>query len=166
MRQHQYFVSILCLISLAIFSNCKKEESIKEIPGIQDFRISKDTLIQSIIPTRDEFLLEFTFINEKGKSGFLNDTDTIIMAYCDERINLKYPSVLISPTPPNPKIVAINDGNISVRIPTTCCIYTDGRSPCEHEPNIYQTVAYKFTFETNFGQILPDQNISFILNCE
>lgn len=60
---------LLYLIILLFVYSCKKEEMIKEIPGIYDFSISKDTLRQSIF-NEDEYLLEFRFINEKGKADF------------------------------------------------------------------------------------------------
>ncbi|GEM_PF-4112627 len=169
MIQNKWLINnlFLYLIILVVFSNCKKEETAKEIPGIQDFRISKDTLVQSAL-NADEFLLEFTFINEKGESGFLSDTDIITMDFVDKRSDFRLPRILISPSSASINLngVAINKGNISIRIPTTCCIYTDGNAPCERKPNIYQTVEYEFMFETNFGQTLSNQNISFILSCE
>lgn len=89
------------------------------------------------------------------------------MDYYDKRLeDFMQPRVIISSIGSNLKRVQINEGNISVRMPTTCCIYTDGTSACESKSNTYQTVPYEFIFETNFGQRLSNQNISLTLNCE
>jgi len=163
MIQKKWLGNILLILSIVIFSNCKKEKIVKEIPGIQNFRFTRDTVLQSNI-NDEEVYIEFTLINIEGERGFLNQTDIISVNAVDKRDGFKLAPIMI--TANNAPTTIINEGHIVQYFFTSCCIYTDGTFPCTEKPNIYQTVEYEFTFETNFEQTFPKQSISYVLNCK
>lgn len=126
--------SYLPVISIfLILWSCATDPGFSDIPEIEFISVSKDTLIQNSLNT-DSLFLTIAFRDGDGDlgSGASGITQNIILT--DTRTGTVFDRFKIPAIPVNGLSSGI-EGEITMKVFTTCCIYPDGTPPCLAPPN-------------------------------
>ena len=138
-------LGILCLLLLGftLFQFCVKPPDYPDEPVIEFQSISKNTLRQSALPgPLDSVLVTLTFTDGDGDLGSEgNDFNIFIMDGRDSFPRDPYRLPYVAPQGTGNGI----SGDISIRLPSLCCIYTepDGtKRACGSVPVQLDTLSY------------------------
>ncbi len=136
-----------------VASTCVDPPDYPDEPVIEYLSLSKNFLIQSSLG-EDSVLITFSFTDGDGDLGFKDDSESIFIV--DGRDSFNKPPYRI------PYIEQQGAGNgisgeISILLPTTCCIYSvqSGIPPCEINiaPQALDTVFYLISIKDRAGHV-------------
>jgi hypothetical protein len=96
-------------------------------PYIEFISLSKNSMLQSSIPNKDSTLLTLYFTDGDGDLG---SDDSLAIFLIDKRDDFKQPGFRI-PFIGEQGVGKGISGELYIAIPTTCCYFEDGRTPCE-----------------------------------
>jgi hypothetical protein len=144
------FVSAVLITGL--LPACVQPPDYPDEPVIAFLRLSKPSMLQSTLGN-DSIVVTFGFTDGDGDLGFRDNSESIFIV--DGRDSFIKPSYRI------PYIEQQGAGNgisgeISIVIPTTCCIYppSTGIPPCETgalAPQVFDTVFYLISIQDRAG---------------
>ncbi|MCK6694594.1 MAG: hypothetical protein L6Q97_21160 [Thermoanaerobaculia bacterium] len=153
MQKTTFRITLLCLTGLAILSYCVQPPDYPDEPVIEFKNQSKNQMFQSKFG-QDSVTITFTFTDGDGDLGFTDDQESIFII--DGRDSFAKPSYRI------PYIEQQGAGNgisgeISIVVPTTCCIYPGtGIPPCDTSasaPRMRDTVFYYLQIKDRAGHL-------------
>lgn len=159
-----YFIFTIVIVSFCITS-CTNNPGFDDVPEIEFIGFTKSAMDQGDLNT-DSLFMTFSFRDGDGDlgSGGNNIRENIIIT--DGRTGDIYDFFKI-PDIPNPGVQNGLEGEITIKLFTTCCIFPDSIPPC-------QSPLQFPTNELNFGIVLKDDagnesevvtTPSIILNC-
>ena len=124
-------ISALFLLFLSL-SHCAIDPGFSDIPEIEFVSFSKDTLIQNSLNT-DSLFLTIAFRDGDGDlgSGDQSVMENIILT--DERTGVIFDRFVV-PEIPVSGISSGIEGEIIMKVFTTCCVFPDGTPPCLSPP--------------------------------
>lgn len=152
MKEITWTISILLLSALILLPFCVKPPNYPDEPVIEFKSLSKNVMYQSTFG-QDSVVITFTFTDGDGDLGFKDFEESIFIV--DGRDTFSKPSYRI------PYIEQQGAGNgisgdISIVVPTTCCIYPKPYIPCDTSQNAPQqldTVFYWIRIKDRAGHI-------------
>ncbi len=109
-------------------SACATDPGFSDTPEIEFISLSKDTMVQNSLNT-DSLFLTIAFRDGDGNigSGSMDVTENIILT--DARTGVVFDRFRI-PEIPISDIDSGIEGEITMKVFTTCCIFPDGTPPC------------------------------------
>lgn len=117
---------LLFLLTLAA-SSCGDDSTGSTAPVIEYLGINDDTLMQSSLNI-DSIFLRISFEDQDGDIGGTPMRNLVII---DKRTDEEYDAFRL---PELPKVNDGIEGEVTVRIFTTCCIFPENIPPCEAPP--------------------------------
>ena len=153
MQKTTLIILLLCLAGLGILPFCVQPPDYPDEPVIEFKNQSKSQMFQSKFG-QDSVTITFTFTDGDGDLGFTDDQESIFIT--DGRDSFAKPSYRI------PYIEQQGAGNgisgeISIVVPTTCCIYPGtGIPPCDtsaNAPQMRDTVFYYLQIKDRAGHL-------------
>ncbi len=151
MKNLTWTISALLLGGFAVLQFCVKPPDYPDEPVITFERLSKNTMLQSTFG-QDSVTITFSFTDGDGDLGFDDDQESIFII--DGRDSFQKPSYRI------PYIEQQGAGNgisgeISIVVPTTCCIYPPPLPPCDtlNAPQMLDTVFYLLQIKDRAGHL-------------
>lgn len=146
-----YLLLATAVIGIALVT-CVNPPDYPDEPVIEYQSISKNLLLQSSLGS-DSVIITFSFTDGDGDLGFQDDSESIFIV--DGRDSFQKPSYRI------PYIEQQGAGNgisgeISIVLPTTCCIYAPNPiPPCEVAiaPQTFDTVFYYIYIKDRKGHL-------------
>ncbi len=128
-------------------TSCTNNPGFDEVPEIEFIGFTKSVMDQGDLNT-DSLFMTFSFRDGDGDlgSGMGNIRENIIIT--DTRTGDVYDFFKI-PDIPNPGVQNGLEGEITIKLFTTCCIFPDSIPPCQSPPQFP-------TNEINFDIILKD----------
>ncbi len=109
------------------FAACIQPPDYPKEPTITYLRMSKDTIRQVGLGSADSLLVTFSFTDGDGDLGFPEGDDTPSVIVIDSRDSFK-DSLQLPYVEPQGAGNGIS-GEITIKLPTTCCIYIDPLNP-------------------------------------
>lgn len=144
-------ISVLLLTGFAVFQFCVKPPDYPDEPVIDFKTLSKNTMYQATFG-QDSVVITFSFTDGDGDLGFQDDQSSIFIV--DGRDSFSKPPYRI------PYIEQQGAGNgisgeISIVVPTTCCIYPPPLPPCDtvNPPQLLDTVFYWIQIKDRAGHL-------------
>jgi hypothetical protein len=154
MKNKPFFLITLSVLLALGLMYCVQPPNYPIEPEIEFLSLSKDVMYQTKFG-QDSVLIRFSFTDGDGDLGFSDTTASIFIV--DGRDNFSKPSYRI------PYIEEEGAGNgisgeISILVPTTCCIYpvSTGIPPCDTSmsaPQFIDTVFYKIQIKDRAGHL-------------
>ncbi len=153
MKKTAFIISAFCLAGLGMFQFCVQPPDYPDEPVIEFMSLSKDLMYQSKFG-QDSVTITFSFTDGDGDLGFQDDQESIFIV--DGRDTFDKPPYRI------PYIEQQGAGNgisgeISIVVPTTCCIYPGtGIPPCDttiNAPQMRDTVFYWLQIKDRAGNL-------------
>ena len=133
------------LLGLLLFVvSCATDPGFDNVPEITFLDISKDTLIQDNLNT-DSLFMRITFKDGDGDLGTENQNFKENIIVTDLRTGVISNRFNIPPIA-NGGLNSGIEGEITMKIFTTCCIFPDGTPPCQN-PADFPTNALSFEIE-------------------
>jgi hypothetical protein len=150
-----FFIPLFALLAVLYFlhPSCVQPPNYPIEPVIEFLSLSKDTIWQTRFGP-DSVVITFSFTDGDGDLGFSDSTAGIFIV--DGRDTFEKPSYRI------PYIEQQGAGNgisgeISIVLPTTCCIYPPNtRPPCDttaNAPQLFDTVFYLISIKDRAGRL-------------
>ena len=118
--------SFIALASIIIFS-CVNPPDYPIEPVIEFVSLSKPSMLQGTNPNIDSTLLTLSFTDGDGDIG---SDDSISIFLIDKRDNFPQPGFRI-PFVGEQGVGKGISGELYIALPTSCCFFEDGRTPCE-----------------------------------
>lgn len=140
----------LALLVLTLLQNCANPPDYPDAPVIEFKAMSKNRMFQNSKPEADSISLTFTFTDGDGDLG---SDDSVSVFITDGRDGF--------PKPPY-KIPYIDEqgagngisGEITIRLNTTCCTFSNGFPPCSVVPAVpLDTLTYKVYIRDRAGHL-------------
>lgn len=131
-------------IQVLFYFSCTNDPGFSENPEIEFISFSKDTLIQNNLNT-DSLLLTIAFKDGDADLGGDNPSVNQNIIITDKRTDVVYDRFKI----PDLGITGIQtgiEGEIILKVFTTCCIFPDNIPPCSN-PSQYPTNELSFEIE-------------------
>ncbi len=129
MKVANYFILFIVLFG---FYSCTPDPSFSEIPEIAFISFSKSEMAQNSLNT-DSLYLKFSFKDGDGDLGNAETlTENIILM--DNRTGEVFDRYRIPEIPPIGSQNGI-EGEITLKVFTTCCIFPDSTPPCLNPPD-------------------------------
>ncbi len=168
MRNTINAVLVLACSALIFLQFCVQPPDYPDEPVIEFKSLSKTTLKQSSLGI-DSVVITFSYTDGDGDLGFTDTSASIFIV--DGRDNFSKPSYRI------PSVGTQGAGNgisgeISIVVPTTCCIYpqSSGVPPCDTSnfaPLKFDTVFYKISIRDRKGHLSNTiQTEPILLQCK
>lgn len=150
----------------ALISSCAVDPGFSDIPEIEFVSLSKDTMVQNSLNT-DSTFLTIAFRDGDGDLGTGADGIFENIILTDSRTGIIFDRYKIPEIPVNGPASGI-EGEIILKVFTTCCIFPDETPPCLAPPE-YPTNSLSFEIELiddsgNVSNKITSQNI--LLLCE
>lgn len=155
----------ILLISF-LFLACASDPGFSDTPEIEFIGFSKDTMVQNSLNT-DSLFLTIAFRDGDGDIGTGTNGVTENIILTDSRTGTIFDRFKIPDIPDN-GIQSGIEGEITMKVFTTCCVFPDGTPPCLAPPN-FPTNTLNFEIEMvddsgkRSGKIITD---SIILLCD
>lgn len=130
MRQLSLLLSYLCFILLC--SSCSLAPNFSDTPAIEFLSISRDTFSQGAL-LNDSLLLRFSFRDGDGDLGTEANGVLENIILTDSRTNERYDRYKIPPLDISGAMTGI-EGDITLKVYNTCCIFPDNIPPCQAPP--------------------------------
>ncbi|MFK7806396.1 MAG: hypothetical protein AB8F74_01220 [Saprospiraceae bacterium] len=127
------FRSTIFVLLLLALASCRDPPDYPDEPVIEFVSMSKNTMIQSPLAAAGDFVfVNVSFTDGDGNLGSNNFNDSTRVYYSDMRFTPALPQPPIS-IPLIPELGSGNgiSGDITIKIPTTCCLYPGVGLPCE-----------------------------------
>jgi len=126
--QIKYKYLILAFLATTIFG-CASSPQFSNIPELTYVGISKNSMLQSNVLS-DSLFLYFDFTDGDGDIGISDNLNNFDLTLTDNRTGNVYDRFK---TPFIPEQGASNgvEGSVTLKLYTTCCIFTDGTPPCD-----------------------------------
>lgn len=153
MKKTSLIISSICLLSFGLLQFCVQPPDYPDEPVIEFKSQSKNLMYQTKFG-QDSVTITFTFTDGDGDLGFQDDQESIFIV--DGRDSFAKPSYRI------PYIEQQGAGNgisgeISIVVPTTCCIYTGTPiPPCDTSasaPQMRDTLFYWLQIKDRSGKV-------------
>ncbi|TNE61977.1 MAG: hypothetical protein EP344_05475 [Bacteroidetes bacterium] len=151
MKNSTWGLGILLVSVASVLLFCVKPPDYPIEPVITFESLSKDIMFQSTFG-QDSVVITFSFTDGDGDLGFKDDQENIFII--DGRDSFQKPSYRI------PYIEQQGAGNgisgeISIVVPTTCCIYPPPLPPCDtiNAPQQLDTVFYLIQIQDQAGHL-------------
>lgn len=145
---------VLACSSLILLQFCVQPPNYPDEPVIEFQRLSKTTLMQTRFGV-DSVVVTFSYTDGDGDLGFEDNTiDLFIEDGRDSFSKLPYRIPFVGTQGAGNGI----SGEISIRVPTTCCIYpvASGIPPCDTSnfaPQMFDTVFYRIQIQDRGGHL-------------
>ena len=119
-------------LALCLFISCATDPGFSDTPEIDFISFSKDTLVQNSLNT-DSLFLTISFRDGDGDigTGAEGIMENIILT--DTRTGVVFDRFKV-PELPIGELNSGIEGEISMKVFTTCCIFPDGTPPCLAPP--------------------------------
>ena len=134
-KLNENFKALILALLLATgisFHSCTKDPNFSDVPEIDFISFSKMEMVQNSLNT-DSLFLKISFKDGDGDLGLANSTlETIVLT--DNRTGETFDRFRLPEIPP---VGAQNgiEGEITLKVFTTCCIFPDGTPPCLNPPD-------------------------------
>ena len=119
--------TFLFLISCFLLASCSKAPDFSDIPEISFLSLSKQSMVQSDLPT-DTLFVTFSFKDGDGDLGTGPDGEFNVFL-TDKRTGFLENKFRLPEIPQEGTANGI-EGEIRLMLFTTCCIFSDSRPPC------------------------------------
>lgn len=143
------------LVIITLCQNCVQPPDYPDEPVIEFKSLSKSMLKQTpLVNGQDSLLITFSFTDGDGDLGFKDDEGSLFII--DGRDSYSKPAYRI------PYIEQQGAGNgisgeISISVPTTCCIYPDPATgntiSCQFVPIVQDTLFYRISIKDRAGHV-------------
>ncbi|MGA0232276.1 MAG: hypothetical protein ACO3M5_06255 [Saprospiraceae bacterium] len=123
----------LVLFAFAGFISCATDPGFSDTPEIEFISFSKDTMVQNSLNT-DSTFLTIAFRDGDGDIGTGKNGVSENIVLTDSRTGTVFDRFKI-PDIPVSGIQSGIEGEITMKVFTTCCIFPDGTPPCLNPPD-------------------------------
>ncbi len=143
LHNYKYSVAFIAIL----FLSCTNNPGFDDVPEIEFISISKRIIDQNDLNT-DSLFLTFSFRDGDGDIGSGADGIRENIIITDGRTGDIYDLFKV-PDIPNPGVSNGLEGDITIKLFTTCCIFPDSIPPCQSPPQFP-------TNEISFDILLKD----------
>lgn len=146
----RYLVALL-LLGLGLLQFCVKPPDYPKEPVIEFVSLSKTTMLQTPFG-QDSVVITFSFTDGDGDLGFRDGEESVFIK--DGRDSFQKPSYRIPFVDQQGAGNGIS-GEISIVVPTTCCIYPFPLPPCDtlNAPQQFDSVFYLIQIRDRAGNL-------------
>lgn len=134
-------------LSLLIAFSCTNPPDYPIEPVIEFVSLSKNSMQQGANPNADSTLLTLSFTDGDGDIG---SDDSISIFLVDTRDDFEQPGFRI-PFVGAQGVGKGISGEIYIALPTSCCYYEDGRTPCERLSGATDELIYDLYIKDRAG---------------
>lgn len=160
MKSLIYSLSALTLI--LVFA-CSNPPDYPLEPTIDFISFSKTSMQQGTNPNIDSVLLTLSFTDGDGDIG---SEDSIGIFLVDTRDDFQQPGFRI-PFVGQQGVGKGISGELYIALPTSCCYYEDGRTPCEKSAGVTDELVYELWIEDRAGNESNHIDLSpILLRCD
>ena len=151
MQKTTWTITALLLLGLGALQFCVKPPDYPKEPVIEFMSLSKTTMFQTPFG-QDSVVITFSFTDGDGDLGFTDGQESIFIK--DGRDSFQKPSYRIPHVDQQGAGNGIS-GEISIVVPTTCCIYPFPLPPCDtiNAPQQFDTVFYQIQIKDRAGNL-------------
>ena len=128
----KFKIVILLISSSCIFWHCANNPGFSDIPEIEFISFSKDSLIQNSLNT-DSLILRIAFRDGDGDIGSGGEDITENIVITDNRTGVIFDRFKIPEIPVSGLQSGI-EGELIMKVFTTCCVFPDLTPPCLNPP--------------------------------
>ena len=157
------YLMIGTLVGISVSCGDSDDEIRKEVsPKVKRLMISMDTIDQDPIGLpNNRATISFQYFNEFGELGPLEDRDTLFVSLIDLRTSFEVDYIL--PNAVNTQYFSYQDGEVSILMPTSCCI-VDPIPPYSPIDDTYQDVNYRMNVRTTKYEV-PEMSFGITIDC-
>lgn len=123
---------IVVAICSLLFVGCVRDPNFSDIPEITFLGLSKNAMDQNSFNT-DSLYLQFKFTDGNGDFGNPANESVQNIVIKDNRTGLNYDQFR-APTIPEEGASKGVEGEITIRLYTTCCLFPENIPPCSSPP--------------------------------
>ena len=136
----------LFLATLLVLA-CSNPPDYPTEPVIEFLNLSRSAMQQGANPNTDSVLVTLSFTDGDGDIG---SDDSVSVYLIDKRDDFQQPGFRI-PFIGEQGVGKGISGEIYIALPTTCCYFEDGRTPCESAPGETDEVVYQLWITDRAG---------------
>ncbi|MEM6320568.1 MAG: hypothetical protein AAF960_23065 [Bacteroidota bacterium] len=152
-----------CALAALLAFSCSNPPDYPIEPVIEFISLSKPSMQQGRNPNTDSTLLTISFTDGDGDIG---SDDSIAVFLVDMRDDFQQPGFRI-PFVGQQGVGKGISGEIYIALPTSCCYYEDGRSPCEQVPGATDELGYELWITDRAGNESNHIDVApIILRCD